>query len=65
MEGGAVTANEASLKDAYAEGQRIGRMGFGPEMNTYAEGTPEREECEKGRIAALGFLMCGLARSVC
>lgn len=48
-----------SLQDAYLEGQRLGMAGFGPEMNTYAPGTPEWHECDRGRRNALGFRLGG------
>lgn len=60
-----MTADEMALLDAYAEGQRLGKLGSSVEMNPYAPDTPERAECERGRMNALAYRLCNLAGSVC
>ena len=63
-----MTADEASLIDAAAEGCKAGQMHLSPSLNPYQDGSPEHDIWEKSRVTVLGVLLnsqADLARRVC
>lgn len=59
-----VSMETLSLQQAFIEGQRAGLKGWGPNMNEYQAGTPEHDEWERARSAAIGARLNGYNRRV-
>jgi hypothetical protein len=45
-------AMEASLVDAFLDGQNVGKLGLSPSLNPFQDGTPEYDAWERGRSGA-------------
>lgn len=45
--------NNASLVDAFLEGQDAGKLLLSPSLNPYQDDTPEYDAWERGRMGAL------------
>lgn len=50
-----MNADEMSLQDAFAQGQRAASFSHGATMNPFQAETPEHAEWERGRMGALGM----------
>ena len=55
-----MNADQASLQDAFMEGQRAGTRGTAAGLNPNQVGTPEYAEWERGRMAALAMKLSNL-----
>lgn len=55
---------EASLQDAYIEGQRAGHINLAAEMNPYQDGYPEHAAWERGRSCVIGAWLNGSLRKI-
>ena len=56
-----IDAENASLVDAFIEGQNVGKLLLSPALNPFQDGSPEHDAWEKGRQGAISVFM---ARSV-
>jgi hypothetical protein len=49
-----MSPEQLSMQDAFIEGARAGRMGFGASLNPYQDSAPEHNEWNRGRLSAIG-----------